>query len=184
MSACTVCGGLHVARGFCARHYAEIVRGHMPRPTRDLDLASRLEYYSESVAETGCQIWIGSTNAFGYGRIWLKDKVVLAHRVAFEIANGPIPQGAYVLHRCDVPQCINTTHLFLGSFNENMADMVRKGRQQKGERHAHAKLNTEKVLAIRSDQRPQRTIATEFGICQQNVSMIKRRERWSEISQS
>jgi hypothetical protein len=78
--------------------------------------------------ESGCRLWLASCDSRGYGHIWDKGKLRIAHRVAWELTNGPIPDGLWVLHRCDVRRCVNPAHLFLGTHDDNMHDMVRKGR--------------------------------------------------------
>lgn len=83
-----------------------------------------------SVCETsGCHMWIGSVMANGYGRFGFGPRDVrFAHRVAYELANGPIPDEAVICHRCDVPRCVNPAHLFVGSMKDNVRDMMRKKR--------------------------------------------------------
>lgn len=80
------------------------------------------------ITETGCLIWMHSTNTPGYGQLWRvkngKKKLEFAHRVAYELANGEIPVGSDVLHRCDVKCCIEPTHLYLGNHRQNMLDFV------------------------------------------------------------
>lgn len=99
----------------------------------------------------GCLEWTGATNKQGYGRIGVggSGKTGLTHRVAWELANGPIPPGMNVLHHCDNPPCCNVKKcLFLGTDADNMADMVAKGRgnQQKKthcpSNHAYDEANT------------------------------------------
>lgn len=75
-----------------------------------------------------CKIWEGDTFPNGYGRLYRDGKTLLAHRVAYEEANGPIPDGLFVLHHCDNPPCIEVSHLFLGTNQDNARDMVEKGR--------------------------------------------------------
>src|SRR6185369_11378251 len=79
-----------------------------------------------------CWIWTAGTSR-GYGQFSRSHKVkVPAHRVSWVIHNGPIPDGLFVLHRCDRPECVRPDHLFLGTGDDNMADMVSKGRQAAG----------------------------------------------------
>lgn len=77
---------------------------------------------------TDCWVWIGACSSFGYGSLSIKGAKKVAHRFAWERANGPIPAGLYVLHRCDNPRCVRVEHLFLGSKAENTADKIAKGR--------------------------------------------------------
>lgn len=110
-----------------------------------------------------------------------RAKERFAHRLAWEEANGPIPVGLCVCHRCDVPACINVDHLFLGTQAGNMADMVAKGRSRFGARHHSAILSDADALAIRGDIRAQRVIAKQYGISQQTVSEIKTRRVWKHL---
>ena len=78
-----------------------------------------------------CLLWTGATNEKGYGVIGAGARgagVLKVHRVAWELARGPIPEGLFVLHRCDIPACCNVAHLFLGTNADNVADMIAKGR--------------------------------------------------------
>lgn len=77
--------------------------------------------------ETGCHVWSSTLSTGGYGRV-----LVSGHRLAYELANGPIPEGLLVLHKCDNPACCNPDHLFLGTAGDNMADKSRKGRHRNG----------------------------------------------------
>jgi hypothetical protein len=78
--------------------------------------------------ENGCWEWDGSINQSGYGTIGVNRSSKLAHRVAWEESNGAIPNGLFVLHACDNRRCINPAHLWLGTNDDNMKDMARKGR--------------------------------------------------------
>lgn len=117
----------------------------------------------------------------GYGQVNRDGRAAYAHRVAWELAHGPAGD-AYVLHRCDNRKCVNPEHLFLGSFDDNMADMVAKGRQAHGTRNMHAKLTEADVLAIRASGLKQREIAEQFGVQQSLVSMIRSKRIWRQVA--
>lgn len=137
---------------------------------------------------SGCWLWIANAFPSGYGQIKAKGKPRLAHRVSWELYNGPIPEhdsyhGICVCHKCDNPSCVNPDHLFLGTQSDNVADQVKKGRTNppKGESQVNAKLTEADVLAIRADPRTYREIAPDYGITHPHVSDIKNRKRWRHI---
>lgn len=133
---------------------------------------------------TGCWLWTGARNAQGYGFIERKDGVQLrAHRVAYELTYGRVPSGLFVCHICDNPRCMRPGHLFLGRHEDNMADMVSKGRAARlhGNRNGGARLGIDEVEAIRQAQGRYRDIAARYGISASAVGLIKRRERWAHL---
>ncbi len=81
--------------------------------------------------ESGCIEWKGHKDPKGYGRFSSHGGEVLTHRIAYLMHYGEIPDAMHVLHRCDNPSCVNPSHLFLGTNQDNMDDMVRKGRSSK-----------------------------------------------------
>lgn len=144
-------------------------------------MLERLEYFSVPEPNSGCRLWLGATDAAGYGKIRHYGPMAAAHRVSWQIAFGPIPNGLIICHKCDVPACINPAHLFLGTHADNAADRDIKGRRiaPRGERNPLSKLTAAEVRSIRLDARRQADIAFDFGIGQAHVSAIKRGAVWS-----
>src|SRR5690242_18553810 len=127
-------------------------------------------------APGGCWVWTGDKHPAGYGKITTKMGGIrsraYAHRFAFEVFVGPIPDGAFVCHHCDRPECVNPAHLFIGTPADNAADMASKNRSTRGEKNPMAKLNSEQVRrirALRSYGVSCRAIASEFHV---SVSLI------------
>jgi len=131
-----------------------------------------------------CWEWIGPCNPGGYGNFGLGGKTVSAHRVAWRIARGEIPDQLWVLHRCDNRRCVNPDHLFLGTRTDNVRDMGAKGRRRsddclpKGTDCSWAKLTEEQIDRIRQSDLPQKVLAVELGVSQALISMIRTRKRW------
>lgn len=93
-------------------------------------------FWSNVRRSDGCWEWTGSKRGNGYGCLAVGGRQVGAHRVAWETQNGPIPEGLFVLHKCDNPPCVRPDHLFLGTAKDNAMDMARKGRAA-GARQTH-----------------------------------------------
>jgi hypothetical protein len=131
-----------------------------------------------------CWPWLASTKQGGYGKLAGGDgRILLAHRVAYQLAVGTIPAGLVVCHRCDNPGCVNPNHLFLGSQADNLRDMHAKGRGNppRGNLHPKARLTDAIVLAIRNDTRSHRQLARVYGIGKSTVGMIKAGVTWKHL---
>lgn len=133
-----------------------------------------------------CQIWDGKIFKSGYGRIGGGKRSRYAHRVAYEKAFGPIPPGMQVLHKCDNYLCINPEHLFLGTQDDNVKNMVHKDRNAKGTmKIKSAKLNDESVLEIRrkyaTGRYTHRGLAEEYGVCHAEIQNVIAGRRWRHI---
>lgn len=119
-------------------------------------ISDRFWKYVDRRDEDECWPWLGHiAKPQGYGRISVffgpgtKPKVAYAHRVSWELAEGPIPDGLAVLHRCDNRPCVNPNHLFIGTQQDNMDDCVSKKRHAHGSKACYAVLREEQVLEIR-----------------------------------
>lgn len=145
-----------------------------------MSLSDRLAHHSIPEPNSGCLLWASAVNRKGYGHMMWRGKTHLAHRVAWACANGPIPAGLLICHRCDVPSCINPDHLFLGTNAANMADMVAKERQaaKSGELNGNAKLSASQAAEIRAATGTLTDVAARFGISKSMVSLIRRGEAW------
>lgn len=145
-------------------------------------------FWSKVVKTDNCWLWSGSVfQSRGYGQVWIPGIKTpqRAHRVSWIINNGPIPDGMCVLHRCDCRLCVRPDHLWIGTQRENIDDMVKKGRSQRGENSHRSKLTNADVIEIRemwhTGLYTQLAIADYFGIRQPQVSEIVRRTSWSHI---
>ena len=98
---------------------------------------------------SGCWFWNGSMGGTGYGHFRVHDRMMNAHRASWLMHRGPIPAGIFVLHRCDIRQCVYPSHLFLGTHDENMRDMTSKNRACSGENHRFCTILDATVLEIR-----------------------------------
>jgi hypothetical protein len=96
-------------------------------------MAESERFWAKVRKSSGCWEWVGARFDSGYGafkrRVDGEWKQQRAHRVAYELAVRPIPNGMLVCHRCDNPPCCNPLHLFLGSGTDNQQDMIQKGRK-------------------------------------------------------
>lgn len=148
--------------------------------------AERLEAYSMPEPNSGCQLWIGWTNPRGYG-VFYDDrrKQRLAHRASWEHHRWSIPGDLFVCHKCDVRSCINPDHLFLGTTQDNTADMVRKGRHRFtvrcGEDHASSRFTNEQISYIRRSHDRNGALAKEFAVVASLISQIRSGKRWAHI---
>ena len=151
-------------------------------------LRERFEEKYIPVTESGCWLWVGAFKVekikFEYGVIVHKRKICLAHRIAYEIYKGPIPNGMSVLHRCDVTCCVNPDHLFLGTRADNVADMDRKKRRVVlyGTLHKMAKVTEDQVRTIRASAAFSHILAKQYSCSSSLIRRIKRRDTWRHVT--
>jgi hypothetical protein len=148
---------------------------------RSESLSERLEINSIRIPESTCVWWISGIDANGYGELRFNKKLLKAHRAAWIVANGDIPAGLCVLHRCDNRLCINQHHLFLGTNADNTADMVKKGRHPRGATNGRAKLTEKEVHEIRRSALSNRKLASLYGVDRSIPSEIRNRIIWKSL---
>lgn len=145
----------------------------------------------EHIPGINCHLWAGSmSDGYGMLRQIAAKRSVGAHRLAYEHFKGPVGD-MHVLHKCDVRNCVNPDHLFLGTNADNVADKVAKGRQAKGPDHAlkgskvtTSRLREENIPTIRqmlAEGLSQNKIAAKFGVSQTLIGKIKRGLLWVHI---
>jgi HNH endonuclease len=146
-----------------------------------LTLRSRFLSKCGTATANGCIPWLANKLPKGYGILRLKRDGKwtqgYAHRIAWELAKGEIPDGAHVLHRCDNPSCVNHKHLFLGNQKTNMQDMAVKGRHHMRIGGLLAGLNEvddERILDLKRSGCTHDAIAAWLNISGATVSFVLR----------
>lgn len=136
--------------------------------------------------ENECWLWKQAKFADGYGNYTVNGKTMRAHRHAYELTYGPVPDGLLVCHKCDTPLCCNPTHLFLGTPQDNILDMHRKGRSasQKIAQGKHVSLTDEQVVDIRllhTQGATYEQLALVFGVHKDIIKGIVSRRSWTHL---
>ena len=165
------------------------------------------------ITPDGCMEWIGWRNESGYGNLTVSCndqwKHRRAHRLSYEHFVGPIPADCFICHKCDNPRCVRPDHLFAGTHQENMQDMVRKGRQAivpgrgcgdrngsrlypekrpRGEQNSQAKLTECQVREILAKHAEGAITAAQlsrdYNVSKVLVGLIVKRKAWKHVTDS
>ncbi len=147
---------------------------------------SDMERFWDKVDQSGdCWEWLAYKDKDGYGNFKVGGKSVQAHRYIFEVGGPPIPSGMCVCHTCDNPSCVNPDHLWLGTQEENLKDMAKKGRarggRNLGSKNGNAKLTEEQVKAIRGLYGTNAKISRQIGMSYAQITRIRDRTSWTHI---
>lgn len=136
-------------------------------------------------AGDGCWVWTGAVDRGGYGKIGTgrrgSKRVIAAHRLSYEMHVDDLMPGDVVMHACDNPPCVNPAHLRVGTTQDNIDDMVCKGRACSGERHHARKLShasAELARSLCASGETQESVASRLGVSQTTISAVVRRETW------
>lgn len=157
-----------------------------------IDLKERLSSHIKINPETQCWEWQGSKRN-GYGRMIVGSrtdktrKSQSAHRISYEIYHGEIPDGMEVCHKCDNPCCVNPSHLFIGTRQDNINDRERKGRNklQYGSKNGRSKLNESQVVEIREKRNLGMSfgkLSKEYGVCKKTIMRVVSRQNWATVN--
>jgi len=173
------CGEPIKARGYCNKHLQRLMAGKDPEELSCHELSTEGRFFKRVTKTEGCWKWQGRKNTKGYGHLSIRGRVktIAAHRLSYQIHVGPVPDGMFILHKCDNPGCVNPAHLFLGTNADNMADMVSKGRQTsilKAE-------DIPKIRAMAANKTTQAEIAAHFGVKRANISAVITGRTWGHI---
>jgi hypothetical protein len=161
----------------------------------EMNLYQQQAFWSKVDISSGvkaCWLWFGARKPNGYGNLRINKKYMLAHRVAFELANKIIiPDGLKVCHVCDNPPCCNPNHLMLGTVRSNAADMVIKGRAKnkefaaRGSINGRSKFTENQIIELReiykTKEMNQYELARKYGVTQACIGAIVRRQTWRHV---
>lgn len=178
---CKQCGAVFIKNfaehAFCSYNCSGLQNTHKR------SFVSREVYFSDRINKTDyCWLWTGKKGPKGYGVATYRGRSMLAHRFSYELHYGPMfMEGMFVLHRCDNPLCVCPDHLFLGSQQDNIDDMVSKHRHAHGERTKNAKLTEIDVRTIRSSREPSSVLARQYGVSSTAIYCIRKRKTWTHI---
>lgn len=180
---CTRCGARRPAAGgrMCRTCRTRSVRGAARH--RYMTTEERFWACVHRSADDACWEWQGKRGR-GYGHLNVNGKRTLAHRYSFTINVGPIPPHLFVCHRCDNPPCVNPAHLFLGTAQDNTADMDAKGRRitVRGEDAGSARLTAEQALAIWRSEGRAAEVGARFGVSAGAVKSIRQGRTWGHVT--
>lgn len=195
------------AKGYASEKHLEKMKSRIgiPRKRRELLVVTPEVLFSKTDGNgdpEACWNWLMAKNGKGYGRTCSNGKSHYTHRLSWELINGEIKDGLFVLHRCDNPSCINPSHLFLGTQKQNLEDMHAKGRNAqptgfrhgsktkpekiaRGERISNSKLKEDQVIEIRqlkeSSGISNRAIAKLYNVTPPTIRGIVNGTAWIHI---
>lgn len=173
-------------RSLCSMH-ASRFRRHKSFDVPQLTDDQRFD--AKVLRGEGCWTWLPARNRGRHGNfsVWRDGKAytVLAHRYAYERANGPITDDLWVLHKCDNPICVRPDHLYLGTPLQNTGDALARGRFALGERHGRVRLNENQVHQIRKLRQVEglacAEIAAQFSVSKSTVQRACAGLTWRHV---
>lgn len=128
-----------------------------------------------------CTYWNGSFMTTGYGSFYMNGKCGPAHRAAWELKVGPIPDGLWALHKCDDHKCVEVSHLFLGTCRDNVLDMHAKGRGYSSKGRSRYALTADQVYEIRDTVGSYKPVAERYGVSVATIHNVRTRRSWVHL---
>ena len=176
---------------YCSMHYKRLkCTGTLEQGIKARgSLEERFWKKVDKKSDNECWLWTGAKSAKKYGFIGAGGKggkLILAHRISYQLANNDLQDTDYVLHSCDNPSCVNPNHLRKGTCSENIKEAFDKGRKVPptffGEEHPTSKLTIEKVKFIRANpQLGHKEIANMFGLSPNCIRGVRIGRTWKEV---
>jgi hypothetical protein len=158
----------------------------VPNQFADRSVAERLwERVDTSGGPNACWPWTGARFHFGHGAFKVNGRPWGAHRIAWELTNGPIADGQRILHICDNPPCCNPRHLYEGTLKDNGRDMRQRGRASHGETHPFARLDASSVRDARARfvaGNQIKDIAPEYGVSAGTLAKAIHGVTWAHVA--
>ena len=164
----------YYAHMLCALGFSIIFIG-MKKP---MDIKER--FFKHVNKTDTCWLWTGQISDYGYGVFSNKIFGRATHRISWKLHNGDIKDDLCVLHKCDVRNCVNPDHLFLGTHRDNVYDAISKNRynRTRGEDVFGSKLKRNQVIEIRHSNEKNSVLAKRYGIAPSNIHRIKKGKAW------
>lgn len=157
------------------------MRKHKFIPNRYTRFLAKLNHKGFDPAQ--CWEWTGAGKGNGYGSVSVARQNTPAHRVAYELFCGPVPEGADVCHTCDNRFCVNPDHLFVGSRQQNMDDMRLKGRGAGGARKHLKEGHVQEIRRRLVAGHAPRRIAEQMDVNYYTVTAIREGRAYGRVGQ-
>ena len=162
----------------------------MAKPeTIKIDVMKRFENFIIPITESGCWIWTGGSDKRGYGKFWMGDRYESSHRASYLLHKGLIPDDKLILHKCDIPACVNPEHLYCGTYSENTRDAIKRNRYNRfsrvrGENHGRAVLTEIQVIEILKSKERTADLSRKYNVNFMTISCIRKNKSWKHLGRN